>query len=333
MRALVLAPFSHQGLKALERMVPLDYESWTDTLKLTDPEELARRLQDQAISILVVEADFVFEEVFEDAQNLKLVGVCRSSLSHVDLEAATRHGVAVVNTPYRNARAVGELALAFMLALARRLPFLDCYVKTSRWEDPVEGYISHRGVELQGRTLGLVGLGATGRTVARLGQALGMQVLAYDPYTGLLGQRKAGALLTDLNQVLTESHFVSLHAPVTPETEGIIGRKELARMGQGAYLINTASHDLVDQEALVEALKSGALAGAALDVHEAHPIPTTNPLLKLDNVILTPHIGGATGETVERHSAMMVEDIGRFLEGRRPMRLANPKVWRRRRVL
>ena len=329
MKALVLAPFSCDALQGLRRLVSVEYESWTHTRRLYDPEELAQRLKDNGVTILVVEADFIFEEVFQEAGDLRFLGVCRSGLSHVDLEAATRHGVLVVNTPGRNARAVAELTVAFMLSLARQVPCSDRYVKEGRWEDPVEGYTSHRGIELHGNTLGLIGLGAVGRIVSRLGTALGMEVLAYDPYVGQPGQRRAGALLTSLEQVLGRSLFISLHAPLSPETSGLLGNRELGTMKKGAYLINTASHGLVDEEALAEHLESGHLAGAALDVHQAHPIPPSSPLLRLNNVILTPHVGGATRETMERHSAMMLQDIERFIGGRKPRHLANRQAWKR----
>jgi len=185
-------------------------------------------------------------------------------------------------------------------------------------------------MELRGKSLGIIGLGAVGQAVSRLGRSLGMTVLAYDPYLGPEGQRRAGAFLTSLQQVLSQSHFLSLHAPLSPETTGLLGHKQLAMMKKGAYLINTAFDALVDEGALVEHLRSGHLAGAALDVHQAHPIPPSSPLLKLDNVILTPHVGGATWETIERHSAMMLEDIKRFLQGQRPRHLANPQAWKHR---
>ena len=325
----MLAPFSSDALATLGRQVSFSYESWTQTGRLYSPEELSQRLNDEGIAILVVEADFVFEEVFQESKHLRFLGVCRTSLAHIDLEAATQHGVLVVNTPARNARAVAELTLALMLCLARRVPQLNCYVKEGCWESPVEAYISYKGSELQDKTLGLIGLGSVGRTVSRLGRALGMRALAYDPFAGQLGQRKAGALLTNLEYVLKEAEFLSLHAPSSPETIELLGEKELGMMKGGSYLINTASHSLVKEEALVEHLTSGHLRGAALDVHEAHPIPPSSPLLKLDNVILTPHVGGATQETIERHSSLMLDGIKRFLQGRKPRCLANPEVWRR----
>ena len=327
--ALVLAPFSEDALVALRRSLPVTYESWTETRRLHSPEELSQRINLGGINILVVEADFVFDDVFQQAGPLEFLGVCRSSLDHIDIDAATEHGVLVVNTPGRNAQGVAELTMGFMLYLARGISHLNGYVRAGKWESPAEPYISMGGVELRGKTLGIIGLGSVGRTVARLGQAFGMQVVAYDPYAGLAGRKKVGAMLASLEGVLTASDFLSIHAAHTPDTEGLLDGRRLALMKAGSYIINTAAYSIIDEAALVEKLKSGHIAGVALDVHRTHPIAPSSPLLKLENVILTPHIGGATDGTVERQSWMMVEDIQRYLQGRRPLRLVNRQVRRR----
>lgn len=323
-RALVLAPFSPAQLERLRQRLEVTYESWLDTRKLHDPDDLARRLHEEGISILVVESDFVFEEVFQQAPGLKFVGICRAATNHVDVEVATRQGVVVVNTPTRNAQAVAEHALGLMLALARRIPAAHQYVAQRRWTDPVGPYITMRGVELCGKTLGIIGLGAIGRRLAAMGLALGMAVQAHDPYVAAPPE---GVRLMALDGLLAQSDFVSIHAPLTPETEGLLDARRLGLMKPTAYLVNTSAAAIVRQEALVEALRGRRIAGAALDVFESHPLPPGSPLLGLDNVVLTPHIGGATAETIERHSEMMSEDILRFVRGERPLRLVNPEVW------
>ena len=328
MRALVLAPFHPSTLASLQQLMPVDYQSWTETRRLQDPEELGLRLQREKITHLIIEADFVFEELFQLASDLQFVGVCRAALNHVDLDAATQHGVIVVNTPGRNARAVAEHAIGLMLSLARRIPYLDGYLKSGKWEDPVDGYVNHRGLELHGQTLGIVGLGAVGRIVAKLAAAFDMKVLAYDPYTGEVGHQQGDVLLVPLDQLLQHSNFLSLHAPATIETTGMIGHEELATLPSGAFLINTAFYEMVREDALIQALTSGHLAGAAFDVHETHPISPASPLLNLPNVILTPHVAGATEGTVKRHSEMVLSDIRRHLKGEKPLNLANPQVWK-----
>ena len=326
-RALILAPFSHRHVQRLAERLDVTHESWMETRRLIDPEELATRILDDAIEILVIESDFVFEEVFEEAKSLKLVGVCRGTTSHVDVGSATEHGVLVVNTPGRNAQAVAEHALGLMLALARRIHTAHRYVAEGSWNNPAEPYISMRGIELAGRTLGIIGLGAIGSRLARLGCAIGMKIIAYDPYVKSAAK---GVRLTDLDEVMGKSDFVSIHMPPVPKTEGMIDAQLIGRMKAQAFLINTTGTSVVDMSALTEALRAHRIGGAAFDVFETHPLAPDSPLLALDNVVLTPHIGGATDETIERHSEAMADDVLRFVDGKRPRNLVNPEAWERR---
>lgn len=311
-------------MRRLSGRLDVEYESWMESRRLHDPEELAVKLNGLGASVLVVELDFVFEEVFEAVRNLKFVGICRAATSHVDIEAATANGVAVVNTPGRNAQAVVEHALGLMLALARRIPEGHNYVTGGRWLNPVGSYVELRGVELAGRMLGIVGLGAIGRQLAEKARALGMRCIAHDPYADV---PVPGVDMKDLDEVLEGSDFVSIHAPLTSETEGLIDSHRLALMKPTAYLLNLSDARIVDRDGLVNALESRSIAGAALDVFETHPIAPNHPLLRLDNVILTPHLGGATEETIDRYSKMMADDIVRFLDGERPLNLVNSEVW------
>ena len=326
-RALILAPFADGPLAELRHSIEVAYESWLETRKLWDPEELGGRLRDEGFSILVVESDFVFDEVFEQALDLRFVGVCRGGTNHVDVDAATRRGIIVVNTPGRNAQAVAEHVLGLMLALARRIPAAHHYVAAGRWRNPVEPYISLRGIELAGRSLGAIGLGAVGRRVGAIAGALGMRVMAYDP---LVAGAPPGIELVELDHLLSRADFVSIHAPLTSKTEGMLDARRLAMMKPTAYLVNASDAAIVSQSALVAALRGRRIAGAAMDVFESHPVPPNSPLLSLDNVVLTPHLGGATAETIERHSRMMASDILRFVGGTRPENLVNPEAWARR---
>ena len=326
-RALILAPFSHRHVQRLAERLDVTHESWMETRRLIDPEELATRILDDAIEILVIESDFVFQEVFEEAKSLKLVGVCRGTTSHVDVGSATEHGVLVVNTPGRNAQAVAEHALGLMLALARRIHTAHRYVAEGSWNNPAEPYISMRGIELAGRTLGIIGLGAIGSRLARLGCAIGMKIIAYDPYVKSAAK---SVRLTDLDEVMGKSDFVSIHMPPVPKTEGMIDAQLIGRMKAQAFLINTTGTSVVDMSALTEALRAHRIGGAAFDVFETHPLAPDSPLLALDNVVLTPHIGGATDETIERHSEAMADDVLRFVDGKRPRNLVNPEAWERR---
>lgn len=327
LNTLVLAPFSSTGLAELRKLGSVTYEPWPETQTLWDPEELGARLEAEGFGGLVVEIDFVFEELFSTASSLRFAAICRAALNQVDVDAATDAGVVVVHTPGRNAQAVAELVLAHLLNLARHIPTAASFVASGAWEDPTEAYTRFQGRELAGSTLGLVGVGQIGKRVARLAWAVGMRVLAYDPY---VAKAPAGVTLATLDELLAASDFVSLHVPENDETLGWLDAGRIALIKPTAYVINVTSPAVVDSVALASALREGRLAGAAMDVHASHPIAPDSPFLGLQNVTLTPHIGGATAETIERHSAMVVEDLARYVGGRRPKRLANPAVWPRR---
>ena len=331
MNILVLAPFSDAGLAGLRAIGRVGYEPWTQTQMLHDPEELGQRLDAEGYEAVVVEADFLFDDLFTAAPLLRFAAICRAALNQVDLDAATAAGVVVVHTPGRNAQAVAELVLGHLLGLARHIPQASRFVSERAWTEPAEAYVRFRGRELAGATLGLVGLGEIGRRVAALARGVGMRVIAHDPYVEPSLRGGKSVELVGLDALLEQSDFVSLHLPGTPETAGMLSAERIARMRPGAYLVNVSAPSVVDLPALASALRQGRLGGVALDVHESHPLAADSPFLDLPNAILTPHIGGATAETIERHSAMVLTDLSRFLAGLRPRHLANPSAWRRRR--
>jgi D-3-phosphoglycerate dehydrogenase len=328
MKALILAPFHSKSLNRLRSKIEIIHESWMDTRRLLSPEELTERIQSQDFQIVVVEADFIFDEVFQSTKKLRFVGVCRNSANNIDIDAATENGVLVVNTPARNAVSVAELTVGLMLSLARHVPTAHSMVKEGNWSDPVGPYISLRGVDLEQKTVGIIGLGAVGFEVARRLRAFGMVVLVYDPYISAGMVAKVGAKQVDLPELMKESDFVTIHCSVSPETIGLIGTDIIGLMKPAAYLVNTASWETVDEKALLYALEQKHIAGAAFDTYQTHPVSIQSPFLKLDNVVLTPHIGGATDGTVERYSQMMADDIERFIGGKRPKNLVNPEAWK-----
>jgi len=327
MKALILAPFHSSVLERLGRSLGVTYESWMDTRKLLSSEELIARIQGQDIEIVVIEADFVSREVFERATKLKLLGVCRADLTFIDVEAATEQGVLVINTPARNAIAVAELTVGLMLALVRNIPAVHNMVRSGGWVDPTAAYFSMRGTELTGKTIGIVGFGAVGRQVAKRVSAFETSILVYDPYVDPDKIKETGAKPLELDELMAQSDFVTLHCPAGPDTMGLINSHRISLMKSTAYLVNTASTFVIDGDAIIQALREGRIAGAAFDVYETWPVRPDSPLLELDNVVLTPHIGGATDETVVRHSQMIVDDVERFLRGERPKNLLNPQVW------
>ena len=320
MKALVLAPFNQQTLEVLSKRISIVYEPWTRTKRIWDPEELGARIKDEDINILVVEVDFIFDEVLRESPPLQLVGLCRNALNHVELDSAVRHGVLVVNTPGRNAQAVAELTIGMMFALSRQFHQAHNYVKNRLWVDPIDPYISLRGTELRGKTLGVVGFGSIGRKVGRLAHSLGLRILANDPFV----IPPAYVQRTTLDSLLTNSDFVSLHIPENPKLEPIINKSSLELMKPTAFLINTSSSSLVEEDALLSALDTNELAGAALDVFQTHPVISTSPLLKRDNILFTPHLGGATEETIDRYSESMARDLRLFLLGQTPQNLVKP---------
>ena len=328
MRAFITASFHPAAKARLERHMEVAHEDWRVRQAIYfDGSTFAERIRQLGADVLIVEADLVHAEVLERCP-LRMIGCCRGDPVNIDLELATRKGIPVFHTPGRNADAVADLTLAFMLMLARHLPqvaetFQGGGPAFERTGDFLEMYNRFTGVELGGQTVGLVALGAVGREVAARLRAFKARVLAYDPY---VRQPPEGVELTGLEELLRASDFVSLHAPVTAETQNLVSRERLALMKPSAYFINTARAALTDEDALYEMLVAGRLAGAALDVLQNEPLQGGNRFLSLPNVIVTPHLGGATHDVVRHQSDIVVDAIESYLRGERPRWMANPEV-------
>jgi D-3-phosphoglycerate dehydrogenase len=318
-RALVTSPLRGPGLDRLRRLADVVYDPWIDQrpLRIYDAAQLADRATDEKASILVVEADSVAGPVLD----LPLVAVAstRGDPNNVDVAAATAAGVPVLHAPGRNADAVAELALGLLLAVTRHVVVADADVRAGRvYADGLIPYQRFRGRELRGVTAGIVGLGAVGRALAWRLEGLGLRVISCDPFND-----RATHSLDDL---LAESDVVSLHAPVTAETVGMIGAEQFAAMRDGAVFLNTARAQLHDDDALVEALRSGKLAGAGLDHFVGEILAVDHPLVAMPNVVLTPHIGGATWDTEARQATMVADGLERLAAGERPDHIVNPGV-------
>jgi D-3-phosphoglycerate dehydrogenase len=266
-----------------------------------------------------------------DAAPLRLVCCARGGPVNVDVAAASRRGIPVTNAPGRNAQAVAELTIAFALMLVRGVSASARYLVDGGQlaENTYEGS-EFIGAEAASTTLGLVGLGNVGREVAARGQALGFTMLGYDPVRP--ATIPPGVTMVTLDDLLSHSGLVSLHARATPDNRHLLGAAAFARMPRGAFFINTARESLVDEEALAAALASGTLAGAALDVVKRRPAGDRHPLLDLPNVIITPHIGGATRETLRRGAEMTASAVARLASGEIPDHLVNPEVLARNEV-
>ena len=266
--------------------------------------------------VLVVQAAPVTDEILEAAPSLRLICCVRGGPVNVDVAAATARGIPVVTTPGKNADAVAELTIAFMIMLARRMPEILRYVENGGefGHDNYEGghWFGH---DIAGHVLGLVGFGQIGRRVAVRARPFGVRVLAFDPFVDPAALREQGVEPVDLDTLLAVSDFVSLHARATATNRGLIGAAEVARMKPGAFLINTARDSLLDEPAVVDGLRSGRLGGAALDISSPSPATGRHPLLDHPNVLIATHIGGATYETLAHGGEMAVEEIERFVAG------------------
>jgi len=266
------------------------------------------------------------ERLLRACPRLRVIGRHGVGLDTVDLGAATRLGVAVVHAPGSNSQAVAEHALMLMLACAKRARTIDRRTRAGDWSarHVVEN------VELGGRTLGILGIGNVGRRVARFAAALGMRVLAYDPYVTADEIRRRGAEpVPSLEALLPEVDVLTCHTPLTDETRHLINAKALALLKPGAIFVNTSRGPVQSEPALLEALRSGRLAAAGLDVFEQEPSPLDNPLFNLDNVLCSTHVAGVTQEAHRIAGFQVIDEMLRVLRGERPHVLANPEVWPR----
>lgn len=225
------------------------------------------------------------------APALRVIGRAGVGVDNIDVGAATDRGIAVFNAPGGNTVAAAELTMALMLSLVRRVTAADRSVREAAWDRA-----RFRGVELQGKTLGLLGAGRIGGEVAKRCQVFGMEVIVYDPYLSAARAGDLGVQLVELEDVLDKADVISLHVPLTEETRGLVGTDSLRRMKDGAFLINASRGGVIDEDALALALNEGQIAGAALDVYETEPLPTDSPLRDVPNLVLTPHLGALTEE-------------------------------------
>lgn len=244
--------------------------------------------------------------------NLKVIGRAGIGVDNIDIETAAKHKIPVVNSPTGTTASVAELAIAHMLALARKISIADSTMKKGEWAKK-----QLRGIELMGKTLGLIGSGNIAQHTAKIAKGFGMKILVYSPHCTEEKANKMGAKLATLKDLLKQSDFISLHVPHTKETHYLIDEKAISLMKNTAYLIDISRGGVVDQKTLYKALKEGKIAGAGIDVFEKEP-PEDNPFIDLDNVVLTPHIGANTKEGQIRAGTICAEQINKVLKGEEP---------------
>jgi len=300
-KVLVCDPIDEEGIEKLKQA---GFE--VDTNPTISKEQL-RKVVSNYDALIVRSRTKVTKEIIEAAERLKVLGRAGVGLDNIDVETAENRGVIVLNTPEALADAVAELTIGLMISLARKIPLSDRTMKQGKWIKK-----ELMGWQLNGKTLGTVGLGNIGERVARIAKALGMKILVTKrtpPSTELLRELEAEYIpLKDFSSFLRRSDIVTLHVPLTPETQHMIGAKELQLMKEGAFLVNTSRGAIVDEEALLEALRSGKLGGAALDVYETEP-PEDLKLIRLPNVVCTTHLGAQTIEAQRAAAVLIAEKV------------------------
>ncbi len=336
MKIFFTAEYDPKELTPLYDLGEVVIDGWAKGLPNLTEEELLLRSRDA--DIIITTFDEITRAVIENAKNLKLIACTRATPVNIDVKAARERGIPVLFTPGRNSDATAELTIGLMLSIARKIPMAHAALKAGMYtaapdseKQTKEGlrkdvfwgvgedapYSVFKGTELKNKTLGIIGYGSIGKRVGRIARAFGMELLIFDPYIGEIdieeiGVRKA---LT-LSQAMSESDFVTCHLKVTSETEGCISREMISLMKPTAYFINASRSAVVDEAALINALRERRIAGAALDVYEKEPIPSDHPYLcELDNVVVTPHIAGASIEVLTNHTKMIVGEVRRFVNG------------------
>jgi D-3-phosphoglycerate dehydrogenase len=301
-KVLVSDALSNKGLEILAKAENLKI----DIKPGLSPEELKKVIPDYDAIIIRSETKLK-ADIIEAATSLKVIGRAGIGLDNVDLPAATKRGIVVMNTPQENAIAAAEHTLAMIFSISRKIPQATASMKAGKWEKK-----KFMGVELHNKTLGLIGIGVIGTIVADRGRGLKMKVIGYDPYLSSEVAEKKGVELVSFDELLARSDFISVHTPLTDETRNLIHKDTLMKMKDGVILVNCARGGIINEKDLYDALQAGKVAGAALDVFEKEPA-TGNPLLELDKVISTPHLGASTGEAQENVAIAIAQQVADYL--------------------
>lgn len=312
-KILVSDSLSEEGLKILKTVKEFQVEVKTE-LK---PDGLKEIIKDYD-ALIVRSATKVNKDIIAKADRLKVIGRAGVGLDNVDLAAATQKGIIVMNTPAGNTISTAEHTMSMLLALSRNIPQADASTKKGEWKRT-----KFMGVELYNKILGIIGLGRIGREVAKRALSFGMKVLAYDPFLSREVSEGLGIELVELKDLFKSSDYITVHTPLTDETKHMLSRKEFSLMKKGARIINCARGGIIDEAALIEAIKEERVAGAAIDVFEKEPLSSDNPLLKLDNVITTCHLGASTEEAQVNVAIEIAECVRDYLLGKGIRNAAN----------
>lgn len=335
MKILMMAEVS-QYVKELEKESEVVYAGWYQDQRIFTENEMIEILQNEKPNILVTSYDPVTKDVIDASPNLKMIVCTRSSPVNIDTSYANQKGIVVSHSPERNADCTAEFTVALMLSVMRNIPQAHCALKEGKHTSKIEKekttseglkrdvtwalggdtpYILYKGYQLKGKTLGIVGYGSIGRRVADIGRGFGMKIASYTefPDPQLYPDVQFCSNLKELAKI---SDVLTVHAKDTPQTYHMINSEVFSEMKETAYFINTSRGALVDEKSLIEALRSKQIAGAGIDVYEQEPIVENHPYItELENVVITPHLGGATWDAIDFHTHQLVEDIDLFLKG------------------
>ncbi len=332
MKILLTAEFDHGSTKELEELFEVTYEGWFVQERVLEEDELVNLIKDK--DIFVTSYDNVTRRVIEAGNKLKLIACTRANPVNIDMKAAKEMGVKVIYTPGRNSDTTAEFTIAMILSIARKIPMMYQDLKNGKFlsDKKVENttikglkqdvtwalggdspYILYKGVELHGKSLGIIGYGNIGKKVGNIAKAFGMNLLIYDPFAKVPEEQEENERFVSLEYVLKNSDFITCHCSVTDATKKLINKEAFDHMKNSAYFINISRGAIVDESALIEALRENKIAGAAVDVFESEPLDRNHPFInELDNIVVTAHIGGATWDVITNHSKMVVSDIKRF---------------------
>jgi D-3-phosphoglycerate dehydrogenase len=302
-RILISDQLSESGVQRLAQIPEFDVEVNTS---LT-PEEL-REVIKEFDALIIRSSTKVTKDIIDAGNRLKIIARAGIGLDNVDIQAATRKGIVVMNTPEGNVITTAEHAIAMLLAVSRNIPQANASMKAGRWEKK-----KFRGKEVFNKVLGIIGIGRIGRVVADRAKGLKMQVIAYDPYISSDVVEKLGVEAVSFDELLARSDYITIHTPLTQETRNLINKDAFKKMKRGVFIINCARGGIVNEQDLCEAIKEGIVAGAALDVFEKEPPPPDHPLLSLDQVIMTPHLGASTDEAQENVAIAVAEQVIDYL--------------------
>ncbi len=336
MKIFFTAEYSELELKPLYELGEVKLDGWAIGLPKMPEAELMEKTKDT--DILITSYDDITRNVIENAKQLKLIACTRATPVNVDIEAARERGIPVIYTPGRNSDTTAEFTIGLMLSIARKIPMAYKALKDGKftgadevekvtkeglkvdmiWDmDENSPYMIFKGTQLKGKTLGIIGYGSIGQRVGKIARAFGMGLLIYDPFQSEIDIEEIGVEKAELlEDVMKKADFITCHMKVTPDTKGIISAEMIGLMKPTAYFINSSRGAILDEPALIEALRHKRIAGAAFDVYAKEPIAANHPYLtELDNVVVTPHIAGATDDVLVNHTRQIVSELKRFING------------------